>query len=194
VSDWYGVWRERSCDYLQFTDDQLQQCVTSKKISAFHVEGASISEFLKVLLDQRLSTITLYPNTLNATDSTEVTVTTLALLHHTMNTNAQFREYLSRLRNATEQRPIYYMSAFYTSSEREPYTHLERVKALSELSDEVLVPKGYAPMNAFDPSAAWTFDVDVQRDGMHLVGPPLRTMVTKLFHYICKDVVEGGRQ
>jgi hypothetical protein len=29
---------------------------------------------------------------------------------------------------------------------------------------------------------------------MHIVGPPMRSVVTKVFHYLCKDVVEGSRQ
>jgi hypothetical protein len=192
VSNWNGVWRERSCDYLEFTDDQLQQCITSKKITAVHVEGMSIAGFLSVLINQRLSTLTLYPASPDE-DTSVVHVSTLGLLHHSDNTDAQFREYLSSEPNATKQNPYYYMSAYYTSSEREPYATLERVRTLSRIMDEVLPKKGYVPMNAFDPSAAWTFDTATQRDGMHVTGPPQRAVVTKFFHYLCKDVVEGGR-
>jgi hypothetical protein len=193
IMDWYGVWREKSCDYLEFTDNQLQQCIISKKIASFKVEGRSIAQNLQSLVDQRLSTLTLHPN-LTDPNATHVTISTLSLLHYTKDSNAMFRKYLRKMPNATTQRQVYYMSGYFTSSEREPYTHVERMKTLNHLLDEVLVPKGYGPINAFDPSAAWTYDADGQRDGMHLVGPPLRIVVTKMFHYICKDTVEGRRQ
>jgi hypothetical protein len=164
VTDWYGVWREKSCDYLEFTDKQLQQCITSRKIASFEVEGRSIATMLQSLLHQRLSTLTLYPNSTDP-NATHVTITTLALLHHTMDSNEMFRNHLQKEPNATANRPYYYMTGYFTSSEREPYTFLERMKTLNHVLDEVLPPKGYVRINAFDPSAAWTYDADGQRDG-----------------------------
>jgi hypothetical protein len=193
VKDWYGVWREKDCDYLEFTDKQLQQCITAKKIINLKVEGQSIAENLKVFIDQRMAPLTLYSN-LGDPESLVVTVTTLSLLHHTMESDSTVRGFLGRLPDATKRRQLFYMSGYFTSSEREPYTHMERMKSLSQLADEVLIPKGYTPLNAFDPSAAWTYDADGQRDGMHIIGPPIRAVVTKLFHHLCSDVVEGSRQ
>lgn len=193
VKDWYGVWREKDCDYLEFTDKQLQQCMTAKKITKIKVEGKSIAENLRVFVDQRLTPLNLYTN-LTDREAAEITVTTLSLLHHTMESDRTVRRDFRSLPNATKRRQFYYMSGYFTSSEREPYTHMERMKSLNFLADEVLIPKGYKPLNAFDPSAAWAYDADGQRDGMHIVGPPVRAAVTKLFHYICSDVVEGSRQ
>jgi hypothetical protein len=37
------------------------------------------------------------------------------------------------------------------------------------------------------------YDVATQFDGMHLIGPPMKLIITKFFHYLCKDHVEGSR-
>jgi hypothetical protein len=39
---------------------------------------------------------------------------------------------------------------------------------------------------------AFTYDAATQMDGMHLIGPPMKMLVTKLFHHVCSDVVEGS--
>lgn len=38
------MWREKGCDYLEFFDEQLQQCITLRKIVAFRYEGQSIAK------------------------------------------------------------------------------------------------------------------------------------------------------
>ena len=50
-----------------------------------------------------------------------------------------------------------------------------------------MVPKGHKMLNAFDMSAAFTYETATQFDGMHIVGPPMKMMITKLFHHICTE-------
>lgn len=192
VSHWMGAWREYSCDYLEFTDKELQQCIDVKKITEISVKGASIAQNLKVMVDQRLAPLTMYPNASDP-ESTQVTVATLSLLHKTMGSDTTTRDWLRRLKDATDRQPVYIYNGYYTSSEREPYTHAERTYELSRIFEEELIPKGYVPLNVHGLSAAWAFDADGQRDGMHIVGPPMRMGVTKLFHHLCGDVVAGRR-
>ena len=97
------------------------------------------------------------------------------------------------LPNATDHGAVYVYNGYYTSSEREPYTHTDRMHDLNRIVEEELVPKGYQPLNIYDMSAAWSYDSGQQRDGMHLVGPPMRMGVTKFFHHLCRDVVAGRR-
>jgi hypothetical protein len=49
--------------------------------------------------------------------------------------------------------------------------------------------RALTPVLSFFP--AFTYDSATQMDGMHIVGPPMKMIVTKLFHYVCKDVVDG---
>ena len=51
----------------------------------------------------------------------------------------------------------------------------------------MLSAKGWTMINAFDPSAAFASDTAAQSDGLHIMGPPMRTMVVKLFHHRCAN-------
>jgi hypothetical protein len=192
VSRWMGVWRDYSCDYVEFTDRELQQCVDAKKIAAIQVEGASVAQNLASLLHQRVDRLTVYPN-VSDPDAIQVTISTLSLLHLTMDSNSMFRRKLRSLKNATENDVRYVYTGYYTSSEREPYTHADRLRDMNRIVEEELVPKGYHLLNIYDLSAAWAFDADGQRDGMHIVGPPLRMGLTKFFHHLCRGAVPGTR-
>jgi hypothetical protein len=192
ASRWMGVWRQHSCDYLEFTDRELQQCIDAKKITGIKVSGRSVAGLLESMVRQRIAPLRMYPN---ASDpgSAEVTISTLALLHRTMHSDREVRESLRELKNATDRQLVYVYNGYYTSSEREPYTHAERMRDLSRIVEEELIPKGYHPLSIYDMSAAWSFDSDLQRDGMHIVGPAMRMGVTKFFHHLCRDVVTGSR-
>jgi hypothetical protein len=192
VSRWMGVWRQHMCDYVEFTDAELQQCVDSKKIVKITVSGRSVAALVSSMVKQRIAPLRMYSN---ASDpgAMEVTLTTLALLHKTMQSDREVRRSLRALPNATDHGAVYVYNGYYTSSEREPYTHTDRMHDLNRIVEEELVPKGYQPLNIYDMSAAWSYDSGQQRDGMHLVGPPMRMGVTKFFHHLCRDVVAGRR-
>jgi hypothetical protein len=76
---WFGVWRPYDCDYLEFTDSQLQQCVSSRKIKSMNTKGRSIASYIGNYLHHRSKIITMH----NASDpeAIEVTIDTLSLLH-----------------------------------------------------------------------------------------------------------------
>ena len=36
-------------------------------------------------------------------------------------------------------------------------------------------------------SAAFTYDTATQNDGMHIIGPTMKMIITKIFHFLCLD-------
>ena len=62
---------------------------------------------------------------------------------------------------------------------------VDRSLLFSQMEYDALVPKGYKMINGFDVTAAFTYDTAGQFDGMHIVGPPIRSIVTKFFHHLC---------
>jgi hypothetical protein len=73
------------------------------------------------------------------------------------------------------------------TSEREPHVQVDRSLLYSQLAWEILTPKGYKMINAFDVTEAFAFDTTGQLDGMHVIGPPIQSIITKLFHHICVE-------
>lgn len=46
VPKWMGVWQERRCTYVEFTNWQLQQCIGAKKITNITTSGKSVADLL----------------------------------------------------------------------------------------------------------------------------------------------------
>lgn len=104
-TNWYGIWRNNDCDYLEFTDAQLQQCITERGISTIKTSGMSIAKFLNEFLQQRLKGI-------NMTESgTTVILSTLGLSHKAGTPNADVREEIaSKIPPTGPSEEMYYMS------------------------------------------------------------------------------------
>jgi hypothetical protein len=182
----FGYWKNYDCDYMEYTNLQLQQCIDTKKIGKFKTEGRSISEFLNEYLIQRMENINLY----KGSDAKTVILDTLSLLH---NFGPDFAETLKARPNVGELEEIFWVTGFYLSSEREPGAIGPAVERYSRIAYDVLQSKGYKMLQVYDLSAAFTFDTATQSDGMHIVGPPMKMAITKLFHHLCGEVVEGSR-
>ena len=188
---WYGQWVHKSnCMYSQFTNDQLQQCIDRRKLYGFEIDGRSIAEIMRVYLGQRLQNITTYDNEKYG-DGTKVSMTTLALLHI-----CQYPDDVNPLEEKLKDMPdissskseeIYWVSGYFLSSEREVWCTSHRMKEFNLQADKILRPMGYKMINAFDLSAAMTYDTANQADGMHISGPPMKMIITKFFHYICSE-------
>lgn len=189
-TNWYGVWRNDDCDYVEFTDSELQQCVNERNITSIKTEGRSIAAFLNEYLAQRLKNI-------NLTETgTTVTLSTSRLLHVAAIPDARLREALAAAANPSRgpNEEVYYVSGYFLSSERAVHVHLKRMEYLNRVASEVLADSGKKLfMNVFDLSAAFTYDSATQMDGMHIIGPPMKMAITKFFHHVCKDVVSGRR-
>lgn len=100
---WMGVWRNYNCDYLEFTDDQLQQCFSEKKISSIATHGASIAAYLKEYIESRLEPL----NMTNSTDPSakSVVLSTLGSFHRGNHpTDADLIKHLEKLPNANDRK------------------------------------------------------------------------------------------
>ena len=49
----------------------------------------------------------------------------------------------------------------------------------------ILEPKGYKMIDTFNMSAAFAYDGAAQFDGLHMVGPTIKTLITKILHHVC---------
>jgi len=202
-TEWMGVWRNYDCDYMEFTNDELSECFQRNKISSISTGGASIGRMLHVYLNQRLVDVQLY----NATnpDARSATISTLAWPHMLWHkSTAGWKEELENMPSlmpsstnsefnvSNSKHEFYVLSPFFITSEREPYVQADRAMELAEIMERMLTPKGYRLINSWDLSSAFGYDTSGQADGLHIVGPPMKAILTKVFHHMCSTVVEGS--
>lgn len=264
-TEFNGVYQNDNCHYREFANDQLQQCITKRKITKITTAGRSISEFTLEFLNVRLKDITLWdesdPNALT------ITLDTLGLAHYAWDsTDYLIRDMKERpVVNATDEH--YWMTGFFLTSERElvgvqyllwcqaagrffmfhKSTHdvsfclrlqhcdAQKMLEFQSIVPGILEPKGYKMIEAFNVTAAFAWEVGLLRaamidcgtiklsrtvstsirsqfaneilrlccrcfyrqvaaqfDGLHFLGPPIKMIVTKLFHHICAGLVEGS--
>ena len=86
----------------------------------------------------------------------------------------------------------YVVNPFYWSSEREPHVHVGSAEKMAPLMEQILQPKGYKILNGLDLTKAFTFDTATQTDGLHIIGPPMKMLLTMVFHDLCMNVVNGS--
>jgi hypothetical protein len=85
----------------------------------------------------------------------------------------------------TSQLESYWVNSLYVSSEREHEARGPIQIVKSQIAQDTLGWRGYSMLNLYDMTAAFTFDTATQMDGMHIIGPPMKMLITKLFHYMC---------
>jgi hypothetical protein len=141
-------------------------------------------------LELRLKHITMH----DASDSEaiEVTIGTLTLLH----LNGDVRILKKRLKEMPvlgKNEEYYWVTGFFLTSERETKVHLPRMDLYNHHVPPILDPKGYKMINTYDMSAGFAYESATQFDGMHFIGPSMKMIMTKVFHHICADTVEGSR-
>ena len=181
-------WQPYPCRYQEFTTHQLQECVTKRKIVRFQKKGTSVAEFLEQFVQHRLNNITMYPDAGDA-DAITVVYDTLSLLHKANEPEGKLEQEMSNLPAAPPNEEHYWITGFFLSSEREVHTHVSRMEQYNHILAEIMGAKNYKMINAFDMTAAFTFDSATQNDGMHIIGPPMKTLVTKLFHHVCSEAL-----
>jgi hypothetical protein len=187
---WNGVYKRYNCDYVELTDTELQQCVNERKITSVKLEGASISAFYNMYVGQRLAGIQMY-NASSSPDPSQyldVVLSTLAFPHVLWHMTMQgWEQTLDEIPAVQPNEEKYFLSGFYYSSEREPHVTVEHSEQLTRMAYDKLTPKGWTMINAFDLSAAFTYDTATQMDGLHLIGPPTKMAVVRFFHHLCGD-------
>lgn len=184
---WNGHWKHDSgCTYSQHTDNELQHCFNRRKLYGFNVDGLSIAGMIRGYLTQRFENITFYNNT-ELGGGTKVTISTFQMLHYCSLPDSALKKAFADARNISENEEFLWVSGYFLSSERELACFASRIKEFSMWGEEILTPKGYKMINAYDMTAAMTYDTAAQHDGMHINGPPLRMILTKILHYLCSD-------
>jgi hypothetical protein len=179
---WYGDYQQYQCRYQEYTDDELQICIDERKIHTIDGDGQSIWHYLRQYLYQRIQNLTMYNNE-KLKDGVEIRLSSLSLLHH----------HYAGLREAYESMPVidtnhmefYWVNSIYLSSEREDEGRGPAQLMKSQIVQEILEPKHYRMINFYDMTKAFTYDTATQMDGMHIIGPPMKMVMTKLFHYMC---------
>lgn len=194
-TDFAGSWQPYSCRYQEFSTKQLQECATRRKIVSFQYKGMSIAEFMNDFVQYRLRNVTLYPDR-NDPEATTVVFDSLELLRRAKEPDGLLeQELMTDLAVAAPDREEHYwISGFFLSSERDAHAHVRRMERFHRTLPPLLASKNYRTLNAFDPSAAFTYDSAAQNDGMHLIGPPMKAVVTKLFHHACAGVLSRGNR
>mmetsp|Transcript_8264 Transcript_8264/g.17640 ORF Transcript_8264/g.17640 Transcript_8264/m.17640 type:complete len:715 (-) Transcript_8264:1376-3520(-) len=186
---WSGVWKPYGCDLLEYTTAELQQCVDGLKIKEFKTQGASIAAQYRNYLEPRIKNLKLYQGQGGRT----VSLGTNKMLHALSDIQENFLQSVDKMANMTEDGDtISFVAGTYFLSSVRDIADWESMAFTNNILKQHLIPKGYKYINTFDMSAAMTFDTGSQMDGMHLVGPVPKMVLTKFFHYLCKDVVNGG--
>ena len=180
-TQFYGYWQRDDCDYLEFTTQELQECITERKISSIEVLGNSIAHFFNRYVEQRTRDIVFYSVD---DESIEVYANTLSLLHISTNSKEDLVEYFQEA-DEDPRHENYFLGTFYQSSERDTYSFTDYQAFVHNVAEPILLEKNWTILDGYGPSAAFTFDTAAQNDGMHLIGPPMKTLITKFFHHMC---------
>ncbi len=173
---WFGRWENYDCSYDDMGTAEIQQCIDRKNISNIVVKGASVKEMLERYLRQKMKGVQLVTRTAK---TRIVLLDTLKMPHVVWHDSV--KEFEMKLDDMShiggETFEYYFVTGFYFSSEREPHVIADRSLQFSNLAREKLAPKGYKMINAFDVTAAFTFDSDAQNDGLHITGKRMRMMI-----------------
>lgn len=184
VDKWYGWWKQYNCDYRDMGDSDIQKCIDRKQISSIEVRGASLKGVVEAYLFQKLQDVNL-----SAESNNVVIIDTLKMPHIVWHDGIEeHRKNLETFANVSAVE-YYFLTGFYYTSEREPHVQVDRSLQFSKMAYDILTPKGYRMINAFDVTAAFAYDTDGQADGLHIGGPPIRAIVTKFFHHLCHEIL-----
>jgi hypothetical protein len=189
-SDFYGTWEPYSCRYRELTTPQLQQCIIKKNISNITTTGTSIASIVKDYLAVRIADLHFVKST---GPTVVVDISTNSFPHLLWHSSLEeIAAKLDKLPNSTLDRPKYWMTSLYITSEREEFVHNGRSRMFTEIAEPILTDKGWTELNMYDMGAAFMYDTTGQMDGLHLVGPPMKMLMTKFFSHLCRDVDLGA--
>lgn len=187
--EWFGTWHDRRCDLLEYTDEKLQQCITERKITDVSVTGRSLAEFFNEYVKLRLSSIKLFNDKVDP-EAVDVEVTSMGLIHFSTHTETdKLDAAIKNLRPSTAKNLRFWIPINFISSEREQWGTFERANYMNQMLEPIFAALNYTSLTGWAMSIPLSYDTAGQMDGMHLVGPTLKMMVTKFFHHLCKDVV-----
>lgn len=163
-------------------------CVRVCRSDSIDIEGDSIATQLGRYLFQRLDGLTFAPK---SPTSQRVMLDTLSIPHAVwMGTERDFSRKLQKRKNANSTNRLFWVGTNFIVSEREPGLRMARARRFTTLAEPILRAKGWQFLDAFFPSAAFAFDTSTQMDGIHIIGPPMKLLVKKLFHHLCLPLLK----
>ena len=190
--NWFGIWKYYDCDLVEFTDTDLQECIHKRNIAPFEVRGTSIAKNLRQYTNQRSRNLTFFDPTKSG--ARKVIIDTVSSPHLVWKHDHQeWMATLDAMMPVTNDTDYYIINPFYWSSEREPHVHAASADKLAQWMETILRPKGYKVIDALELTKAFTYDTATQMDGVHIIGPPMKMMVTIILHDLCAGVVNGTR-
>tara|TARA_B110000211_G_scaffold4648_1_gene5214 strand:- start:265 stop:1980 length:1716 start_codon:yes stop_codon:yes gene_type:complete len=177
-----GFWEPYRCKYRLFSDQELQKCFIDNKIKSIKTDGMSIMSFLNQYLVQRLKSIKYSLDD----KGVDVFIDTLRSPHILWHQNLnEMTTYFNKMSVNKTNELRFWVGSGFISSEREMRVNIAKSKQFNAMADTVLHDKGWHKLDWFDSSAAFSYDTATQTDGLHIVGPPMKLLVTKFFHYLC---------
>jgi len=175
-----GFWKPYRCQYKLFTDKELQQCFDDKKIKSITTDGASIKKFVSQYLNQRLQRVAY------SDEGIDVYVSTLKSPHLLWHESfEELRATLNKQPTTKEGQLRFWVNSGFIASEREHHVYVDRSRIFNAIAEPILAAKGWSQLDWFAPGAAFSYDTATQSDGLHIVGPPMKLLIVKLFHYLC---------
>jgi len=190
--NWFGIWKYYDCDLVEFTDTELQACIQKRSITPFDVRGTSIAKNLRQYTDQRSRNLTFFDTA--QTGARKVIIDTVSSPHLVWKQDHQeWMGTLHAMKPVANDTDYYIINPFYWSSEREPHVHAGSAAKLAQWMETILRPKGYKVIDALELTKAFTYDTATQMDGVHIIGPPMKMIVTIILHDLCAGVVNGTR-
>jgi hypothetical protein len=182
----FGTWEPYSCRYKEFTNSELQRCIVKKNISSITTSGSSISTILSDYLAVRTAGLS-YVNETDLTVKVDISTNSFPhLLWH--NTMEEIATTLKKLPKSTSSMQKYWVTSLYITGEREEFVHNGRSRMFTEIAEPILKEKGWTELNMYDMGAAFMYDTTGQMDGLHVIGPPMKMVMTKFFSHLCTDV------
>ena len=119
-------------------------------------------------------------------ESIHAVADTLKILHKSVENKEEIVKFLEAIAGVKPQTENYFFSSMYSSSEREPLCYMDYQRMISrEWANPILLRNNWTVLESYGLSAAFTFDTATQNDGLHIIGPTMKTMATKFFHHIC---------
>ncbi len=158
---WFGWWKSYSCEYREMGDNDIQRCIDLKKISKIELRGLSLKEVVDSYMSQKLRKINM------TTETNKIVVLDTLKMPHLLwhkGINEHRNDLINDFPNVTadSEQEYYFLSGFTFTSEREPHVQIDRSLQFSKMAYDILSPKGYKMINAFDVTAAFAFDTDGQ--------------------------------
>jgi hypothetical protein len=85
----------------------------------------------------------------------------------------------------------YWVTSLYITGEREEFVHNGRSRMFTEIAEPILglKGKGWTEFNIYDIGSAFMYDTTGQMDGLHMIGPPMKMVMTKFFSHLCSETL-----